>query len=214
MLKFDVSHKIDGKVILNPTQFSLKPGKHLLILGDSGVGKTTLLSILTGMQKPYEGQVTYGSDDIYAFKPAMRDCFRGKNIGIIFQELHLIPVVSVRENLSLVSSMVTSETDYRYIDSLIDSLGLVEKSDQKAESLSIGEKQRVAIARALVNKPKWIFADEPTSALDDKNTKATLDLLISNAEKNGASLIVSTHDKRVKEAFAGQKVIELKGGGK
>jgi putative ABC transport system ATP-binding protein len=212
MLTCTISHKIGDKAILNKVEFSLEPGRHLLILGDSGAGKTTLFSILTGIQKPSNGVVTYGGRDIFALKSAELDYFRGKNIGIIFQELHLIPVISLRENLQLTNSLIHKKLDDAYIDKLIYDLGLKDKADQKAENLSVGEQQRVAIARALVNKPKWVFADEPTSALDDKNTSATLELLKSHAEKTGASLIIATHDKRLKDAFANHMVVELKGG--
>ncbi|MCE3232967.1 MAG: transporter ATP-binding protein [Rickettsiaceae bacterium] len=212
MLTCTISHKIGDKAILNKVEFSLEPGKYLLILGDSGAGKTTLFSILTGIQKPSNGVVTYNGKDIFALKSAELDRFRGENIGIIFQELHLVPVISLKENLQLANALIHKKPDNAYIDKLIDDLGLADKADQKAENLSIGEQQRVAIARALVNKPKWVFADEPTSALDDKNTATTLELLKSHAEKNGASLIIATHDKRIKDAFAKHTVIELKGG--
>lgn len=212
MLNCTISHKIGDKAILNELEFSLESGRHLLILGDSGAGKTTLFSILTGIQKPSKGRVTYEGKDIFTLKPAELDRFRGENIGIIFQELHLVPVISLRENLQLTNSLIHRKPDHAYIDKLIHDLGLKNEADQKAANLSTGEHQRVAIARALVNKPKWVFADEPTSALDDKNTNATLELLKSHATKTGASLIIATHDKRVKDAFVKHSVIELKGG--
>lgn len=211
MLKCTVSHRIGNKAILNDVVLSLESGKHLLILGDSGVGKTTLFSILTGIQKPSHGKVTYAGKDIFALKPTELDSFRGKNIGIIFQKLHLIPVLSLKENVQLINSLTNDHKDNYYINKLISDLGLEDKANQKVETLSIGEQQRVAIARALVNKPKWVFADEPTSALDDKNTNATLELLKSHAEENRASLIIATHDKRIKDAFTGHTIIELKG---
>ena len=202
MLNFNISHKIDNKVILDNVEFSLNDGDHLLILGDSGSGKTTLLSILAAMQSPSDGFVKYNDEDIFKLKPAKLDKFRGDNIGIIFQELHLIPVISLRENLQIVSSLTNKHLDKNYIDKLISDLNLQNEADMKAGDLSVGQKQRVAIARALVNKPKWLFADEPTSALDDKNAEKTLQILKSHAEENGASLIISTHDKRVKDFFA------------
>ena len=214
MLNCNISHKIGNIAILNDVEFSLEHGKHLLILGESGSGKTTLFSILTGIQKPTSGKVAYEDEDIFALKAALLDHFRGSNIGIVFQELHLIPVISLRENLQLISSLTHDEVDNSYIDKLIKDLGLQDNAEQKAENLSVGQRQRVAIARALVNKPKWIFADEPTSALDDKNTDSILHLLKEYAAKNNASLIIATHDKRVKDSFATDKVIELNAGQK
>lgn len=214
MLRCNISHKIGNKAILKDVEFSQDAGKHLLILGDSGAGKTTLFSILTGIQKPSKGTVTYEGKDIFTLKPSALDNFRGKNIGIIFQELHLIPVISLRENLQLINSLTHDKPDNAYIDKLLSDLDLQDRADRRAEDLSVGEQQRVAIARALVNKPKWVFADEPTSSLDDKNTKNTIKLLKSHAENNGASLIIATHDKRVKDAFAGHTIIELKEGQK
>ncbi|MDB2415053.1 ATP-binding cassette domain-containing protein [Rickettsiales bacterium] len=212
MLGCNISHKIGNKAILNDVEFSQDGGKHLLILGESGAGKTTLFSILTGIQKPSKGTVTYEGKDIFSLKPAELDNFRGANIGIIFQELHLIPVISLRENLQLINSLTHDKPDNAYIDKLLCDLDLKDKADRLAEDLSVGEKQRTGIARALVNKPKWVFADEPTSSLDDKNTQKTIKLLKSHAQNNGASLVIATHDKRVKDAFADHMVIELKGG--
>lgn len=211
MLKCNISHKIGNKEILSDVSFSLESEQHLLILGDSGTGKTTLFSILAGIQNPSKGVVTYNNEDIYALKPKELDHFRGNNIGIIFQKLHLIPVISIRESLRLINSLTNNSIDEIYINRLLKDFGLYDKADQYVENLSVGEQQRVAIARALVNKPKWLFADEPTSSLDDKNTKITIETLKSHADNNGASLIISTHDKRIKDAFSKQKVLELKG---
>lgn len=208
MLTCKISQLIVDKTILNDVEFTLERGRHLLILGESGSGKTTLLSILAGLLKPSKGNVLYERQDIYALSSAALDDFRGKHIGIIFQELHLISALSVMDNLQVINQQEDGETR---ITQLLARLGLAGKEHQRTESLSVGERQRLAIARALINKPSIVFADEPTSALDDKNTASMLELLQSHASDAGASLIITTHDKRVKDAFSNQQILELGG---
>jgi putative ABC transport system ATP-binding protein len=206
-----LSYNIHGKQILNNISFSLELGRHLLILGASGSGKTTLLSILSGLQKPTAGSVRFNETTLYDLSETERDHFRGNNLGILFQTFHLIKVLTVRQNLLLAQSLPGKPVDEARIYDVLNRLGLAEKSHQSVAGLSVGESQRLAIARAVIGNPKWILCDEPTSALDDDNTKKILELLESEAARCKASLVVVTHDKRVKSHFDKQNILTLEG---
>ncbi len=177
--------------------FELKEAESLLILGKSGSGKTTLLNLLAGLLKPDTGKIVIQQKEINSFSAKEMDSFRGRYIGLIFQKPHLLAPLSVKENLEVAPyfSSVKGEDSA----SLLKQLQIGDKANSSVKTLSEGEAQRVSIARALMNKPKVILADEPTSSLDDENAQIVIDLLKSQAERIGASLIVVTHDQRVKE---------------
>lgn len=170
----------------------------LLVLGESGCGKTTLLHLLAGLLQPKEGQVFIDKTDIYQLSAQQRDKFRGQNIGLIFQQAHFVASLSVAENLLLTQYLAGKTQNSGQIIQLLKRLNIENKLKQKVNTLSQGEKQRVAIARALLNEPKVILADEPTASLDDKNCRQVLDLLQGEAQRIEASLIIVTHDTRVK----------------
>lgn len=180
------------------------PRKHLLILGSSGTGKTTLLHLLAGILNPSSGKVTVDGTDLYALEPAKRDRFRGRNIGLIFQRSHFISSLNVRDNLLLAQKLAGLAPDRFVVNQLLDQLNIGSKLRKKPHRLSQGEQQRAAIARALLNEPKLILADEPTSALDDDNCQQVTKLLEEAAEKAGASLVIVTHDQRLKDHFPDQ----------
>lgn len=205
----DLCYKIDNKIIINKVNFNLELGNHLLILGPSGSGKTTLLCLLAALQKPSSGSIKYNDTEIYKLKPYARDQFRGKNLGIIFQDFHLIKSLNVYQNIALASSLSDKKIDKEQINHYLRGLGLEDKSNQNISTLSIGQSQRLAVIRSFINKPKWILCDEPTSALDDNNTDKLLKLLKSEAQKNKSSLIIVTHDKRVKSYFGNDNILEL-----
>ena len=190
------SHKV-----LSIPQLQVEEGKHLLILGASGSGKTTLLHILGGLLAPQEGTVRIGQTDLYRLSGAQRDKYRGQNIGLIFQKAHLISALSVQDNLLLAQYLAGMAQDRGRVKEVLTSLGLADKLYKKVNALSQGEQQRVTIARALLNRPRVILADEPTASLDDTNAHKVIDLLKSQAEQNNASLLIATHDQRVKDQF-------------
>ena len=174
--------------------------ENLLILGASGVGKTTFLHLLSVLLKPLEGEIDLIGTPISKLTMSEMDRFRGKNIGIVFQKPHFINSLTVKENLQL-AQYISKKIDKKRINSLLESLGIEDKANKKTLNLSQGEKQRVSIALAIVNSPKLILADEPTSSLDDLNCDKVINLLKNQAAKYKAKLIIITHDYRLKKHF-------------
>jgi ABC-type lipoprotein export system ATPase subunit len=185
-----------------------KKGEQWLLLGQSGSGKTTLLHLLGGLLSPKAGEITIGDTNIAQLQGAALDKFRGKNIGIIFQTAHFVKSLTVEENLMLAQQFAGQSIDKNTIRHYVEKLNIGHKLKSKPTELSIGEAQRVAIARALINQPAIILADEPTSALDDKNTIEVIELLEKQAAEAGATLLIVTHDGRLKQYFKNQ--IEIK----
>ncbi|MBK9256004.1 MAG: ATP-binding cassette domain-containing protein [Saprospiraceae bacterium] len=174
----------------------------LLILGSSGVGKTTLLHLLGGVLTPQEGTVRIENTELNGLSGNDLDRFRGKNIGIIFQQNHFVASLNVVENLLLAQSLAGNKSDKAFCISLLERLNIAHKVNSSISDLSQGEKQRVSIARALVNRPKLILADEPTSALDDDNCDEVISLLEEQAKLLGSALIIVTHDGRLKDKIS------------
>lgn len=181
--------------------FVLNKKEHLLIIGGSGSGKTTLLHILGGLLKPTDGEVFIEDNSMYNMSEARLDEFRRNHIGIVFQRIHLISALTVLENLALAQYLSKQPKNRSLLYDLLSELGLAEKARKYPNELSFGESQRIGIARAVINKPSILLADEPTSNLDDKNSEKVLALLQEQAEKNNASLIIATHDERIKRHY-------------
>ena len=194
----DIEFKVKSEVILKKKSLKIYSGKHLLIYGPSGSGKTTLVNIMTGLIKPSKGQIYYKNNDYEKLNIDQIDNLRLLNFGLIFQKLHLIGHLNVQQNISIAQST----PNFDRINELMKSLDIFDKRNQKARDLSVGEAQRVAIARGVVNNPSIIFADEPTSALDDVNAQRVINLIFSQANQTKATLIVSTHDQRIKGLFS------------
>lgn len=188
--------------------FECQAGKTLLITGQSGTGKTTLLHLLAGIQMPKTGSIEVGNTNITSLKAKKLDTFRGKNIGLILQNSHFIEALSVLENLEITAWLATGNKKTELALELLATLGLTNHAHKYASQLSIGQQQRVSIARALISEPKVILADEPTSSLDDHHTEIVSNLLQSLAVKYQTALIIVTHDARLKQKFNYQ--IELK----
>ena len=202
-----LTYNYSSEIQLKFPDFSLSKGEQALILGQSGCGKTTLLHLLSGLLKPNSGDVNIENEDISKMSGAVLDNFRGANIGIVFQTAHFIEALTVKENLTLTQTLAGKSKDIDKIKKLLADLGVESKLNVKLKALSVGEKQRVSIARALVNSPALILADEPTSALDDKNCDAVLKLVREQAKKHNSTLLIVTHDKRLKDQF--DKRVEL-----
>ena len=202
-----LTYNYSSEVQLKFPDFSLSKGEQALILGQSGCGKTTLLHLLSGLLKPNSGVIDVENENILNMSAARLDKFRGANIGIVFQTPHFIEALTVKENLTLTQTLAGKSKNVAKIKSLLLDLGVESKLNSKLNTLSVGEKQRVSIARALVNSPALILADEPTSALDDENCNAVLKLVREQAKKHNSTLLIVTHDNRLKDQF--DKRIEL-----
>lgn len=200
----NIRHRYAGEEVLHIDDWDVRQGEHWLVLGPSGSGKTTLLHILAGILTPTEGSVSIADEDVSAMSAAQADRFRGKTIGIVFQRLHLIASLTVLDNLLLAQYLAGVRQDADGAQRLLASLGLAEKARQRPATLSFGQLQRAAVARAVVNGPRMILADEPTSNLDDRNAAATVDVLLDQARSCSATLVIATHDRRIRERFERQ----------
>lgn len=182
-------------------------GEHLLILGESGKGKTTLLHLLAGMLKPNGGSVSISGKTTSELSDSELDRFRGEHVGIVFQTAHFVESLSVLDNLVLPQFLSGKKVDKEKAMDALARLNLEHRIYQQPTLLSVGEQQRATIARAIMNNPEVILADEPTSALDDNNANEVIALLEEQARTTGASLIIVTHDKRLKDRFSKQVVL-------
>ena len=182
----------------------LQRGEQGLLLGQSGSGKTTLLHLLGGLLSPKSGTIQINDQNLSILRGAALDNFRGKNIGIVFQTAHFIRSLTVEENLMVAQQLSGNKIDKLLVFTFLQKLNLSHKLKSKPNELSIGEAQRANIARALINAPSLILADEPTSALDDKNAEEVIKLLEQQAAEVNATLLIVTHDGRLKSYFNNQ----------
>ena len=190
-----------GKPVVEIAAMSLAAGEHCLILGASGSGKTTLLYALAGLLKPLAGSAKIGEQDITGLNKAALDKFRGNNIGIIYQTLHMVDALTVMQNLLLAQYAAGNTQDTTKAEKLLAHLDVQDFKNRKPEALSQGQKQRVAIARALIKKPALVLADEPTGSLDRKRGRSMIELLQKVCSERQAALITVTHDLDAVKAF-------------
>ena len=179
----------------------------LLILGQSGKGKTTLLHLLSLLLRPSAGQILINNQDITPLSVAEAAAVRAQQIGLIYQRAHFVSSLNVMDNLLLSNYLANKTENKQRALELAEQLGFAEHLSKKVNQLSQGEQQRVGIARALMNQPNVILADEPTSSLDDANCQNVVDLLKTQSEQIGASLVIVTHDQRLKDVFRNQIVL-------
>ncbi|HSA89612.1 MAG TPA: ATP-binding cassette domain-containing protein [Burkholderiales bacterium] len=196
-----LAHRYGAVQALQLAQWNVAQGERWLVLGPSGCGKTTLLHVIAGLVRPSEGRIEIAGQDLSSLSGSMLDRWRGATVGIVLQALHLVKHLSVRDNLRLAQYLARVPQDDARIADTLAALGVAEKGVRRPSELSQGEQQRVAIARAVVNRPKLLLADEPTANLDDAAAAKVVDLLSEQAARHGATLVVATHDARVKGKF-------------
>ena len=204
----NILFSIDGHKLISGINLNIQSQKDLLITGPSGIGKTSFLSILCGLQKPNQGNVIYNDINLYDMSENKIDDFRGKELGIVFQNFNLINSFTIKQNLDIANTVSKQNNNDQLYD-LLQRVGLAEKSHLQVSKLSVGEKQRLAVARAFIGKPKWIFCDEPTSSLDNKNTDIIINLIKEESLRCKASLILITHDTRVQSILNFSQVLKM-----
>ena len=192
---------------LHRANLEIASGEFLSVMGPSGSGKTTLLHQLSGLDVPTEGRLSYDGQEIYKLRDRELSAFRRRRIGFIFQQFHLLPVLTARENILMPLLLDKGRVDNAYFDELTGILGICDRLEHLPHELSGGQQQRVAIARALIAKPDIIFADEPTGNLDSKSGAEVMRLLRDIWETMGKTLVVITHDDRIAKMAARRVVI-------
>jgi ABC-type lipoprotein export system ATPase subunit len=185
--------------VFEDLRFELAPGELVAVMGVSGVGKTTLLNLLGGLDRPSEGRVTLDGEDLFAGTDREVAAIRNRKIGFVFQVFHLLPEFTALENVALPPMIggAPRRTAFRRAAELLGEVGLEDKAGSRPSQLSGGEMQRVAIARALVNDPCLLLADEPTGNLDWKTGEKVLRLVLDLHERRGLSSILVTHNEKI-----------------
>lgn len=184
-------------IALDKASLEIVQGDFISIMGPSGSGKSTLLHLLSGLDEPTSGSLTYEGKDIYRLRDKELSAFRRKRIGFIFQQFNLLPVLTARENIMMPLLLDKRQPDEAYLKQLTDLLGIGGRMTHLPHELSGGQQQRVAIARALSTQPDIIFADEPTGNLDSKSGGEVMEMLGSIHREMGKTLVVITHDDRI-----------------
>jgi len=205
-----IRHEYNGKCVLDLPQWQAAQGETWLVLGPSGSGKTTLLHILAGILRPGAGRVIVAGQDLVALQAAELDRFRGRHIGIVLQKLHLVASLTVMNNILLAQYLAGLPQDERRTREVLSNLGLGEKTSSYPSELSHGQAQRVALARAVINRPQLLLADEPTSNLDDLHCNEAYELLLSQAQACNATLVIATHDQRIRERVTNRLSLEAR----
>jgi len=193
-----ISHTYNVQNTILFPNWQAAQGEKWLLTGTSGSGKTTLLHILAGLRRPTAGKVTVTGTNLYDLPGSQADRFRGQHIGLVLQRPHLISVLTVEENLLLAQYMAGLRQDRHRISEVLHMLEISDKQKVQPHQLSQGQAQRVSIARAVLNRPGLLLADEPTSSLDDENCAKVLNLIESQTQVCGATLVIATHDARIK----------------
>ena len=192
----DLSKKYGDLEVVKHVSVSVDEGEFICLVGKSGCGKTTLLSLLSGLERATTGQVRYNGKNITTSSEDELALFRRENLGFIFQSFHLIPTLTAWENVALPLfpiKMSSDERRERAIE-LLEKMELEHRMEHLPSALSGGEKQRVAIARALINHPKILFADEPTGNLDSATGEAIMDILNKLHQEQGVAILMVTHE--------------------
>ena len=203
--------KGEGKVeALKNINISINQGEFVAVVGASGSGKSTLLHLLGGVDKPTSGKVIIDGQDIYTLKEKNLAIFRRRKVGFVFQFYNLIPVLTAGENITLPMLLDNKKVDDKYLDEVINILGLKDRINHLPSELSGGQQQRVSIGRAIIYKPSIILADEPTGNLDSKNSKEIVELLKFSVKKYRQTLIIITHDPNI--ASQADRILRIEDG--
>ncbi len=195
---------------LDDVSFTVNKGEFICIIGPSGSGKSTLLHLLGGVDRPTSGNVSIDGTDIYQLDETQLAIFRRRQIGLIYQFYNLIPILTVKENITLPMLLDEQRVDKHQFRKITDTLGLDQRLDHLPNQLSGGQQQRVSIGRALVSNPAIMLADEPTGNLDSKNSEEIMELLKMFNKTFKQTLIVITHDERI--ALQADRVISIEDG--
>ena len=185
---------------LSDVSFTIEPASFVSFIGPSGSGKTTLLNLIGCLDKPSGGQLTVADTNIMDLDRRQSAAFRGANIGFIFQDFNLIPVLTVYENIEyplLMVQNVPTKVRQKKVAAVIEAVGMSSQKDKYPDQISGGQKQRVAVARALVTEPKIVLADEPTANLDHKTAYMVLELMKKMRDEFKTTFIFSTHDQKI-----------------
>ena len=197
-------HALDG------IDLTVERGEFAAVVGTSGSGKSTLLHMLGGLDRPTSGKVEVDRKDIFSLSDEELTIFRRRKIGFVFQNYNLVPVLNVYENIVLPVELDGGTPDEKYINGVIETLGLANKLQNLPNNLSGGQQQRVAIARALASKPAIILADEPTGNLDSKTSQDVLGLLKITSQKFSQTMVMITHNEEI--AQLADRIIRIEDG--
>ena len=195
---------------MDDVDLSVNKGEFVAIVGNSGSGKSTLLHMIGGLDVPTAGSVVVRGKELSRMKDEELSIFRRRNIGFVFQNYNLVPILNVYENIALPVGLDGAAVDQNFMDEVVHVLGLEEKLKSMPNNLSGGQQQRVAIARALITKPAIVLADEPTGNLDSKSSADVLGLLKLSGEKFCQTIIMITHDRDI--ALLADRIVRLKDG--
>ena len=203
--------KKDTEVVaLDNVSFSVNKGEFIAIVGASGSGKSTLLHLIGGVDKPTSGKVYINGTDIYSLNNDNLAIFRRRQVGLIYQFYNLIPILNVKENITLPCDLDGQKVDEKRLNELLYILGLEKRINHLPNELSGGQQQRVSIGRAMINHPSIVLADEPTGNLDSKASREIIDLLKVSNQKYNQTLIVITHDENI--ALEADRIITIQDG--
>ena len=196
-----LEHGFGGRAVLDLASWRVGAGEHCLVVGRSGSGKSTLLHLLAGLAAPRAGSVRVAGQDLAALSSSARDRFRGRSVGLLLQSFHLFDTLNVFDNVRLARRLAGLPEDPARCRDVLESLAVADLARARPSTLSHGQAQRVALARAVVNRPGVILADEPTSSLDDESCERVAALIETEAARHGATLVVATHDSRIRGRF-------------
>ena len=206
------TYKVGGSEVhaVDNISFSVEKGDFVAIVGASGSGKSTLLHLIGGVDRPTSGKVYINDTDIYSLDNNKLAIFRRRNVGIIYQFYNLIPILNVKENITLPSDLDNKIVDNNKLNDLLETLKLTDRINHLPNELSGGQQQRVSIGRAMINNPAIVLADEPTGNLDSKASEEIVALLKQTNEKYNQTVIIITHDLEI--AAQAKRVITIEDG--